>query len=186
MAVGAVESEPVSGTGIPDVLGKYREAQALTGSPLYMSPEALENPRELDARGDVYQLGAVAYFLLTGQPPFTGDDLIEVLAKHLKQNAPPPSEVLGQAVTPDLEALVLRCLHKNPDARPRDAGELLVALEACEVSGSWTQADAATRWEQWIETHGESFEPGGSSGSGGTPSGWSIDLAGRIGRGEPS
>jgi hypothetical protein len=155
--------------------------QALTGSPLYMSPEALENPKELDARGDVYQLGAVAYYLMAGQPPFSGDDLIEVLAKHLKQDARPPSEVLGRAVSPELEALVMRCLRKDPGARARDAGELLADLEQLEISGSWTQAAAAVWWQRWTETHGESFDAAGGSGSSGTPSGWSIDLASRVG-----
>jgi hypothetical protein len=155
--------------------------QALTGSPLYMSPEALENPRELDARGDVYQLGAVAYFLLAGQPPFSGDDLIEVLAKHLKQDAPPPSEVLGRPVSPDLEALVMHCLRKDPSQRHADAGELLAALEEIEVEGSWNQKDAAAWWQQWTDVQGDDFDARGGSGSGGTPSGWSIDLAGRLG-----
>jgi len=151
----------------------------ITGSPLYMAPEALENPKALDARGDVYQLGAVAYFLLTGDPPFKGDNVVEVLVKHLKQRVPPPSEVSGRPISKDLERLVLRCLEKDPDDRFSDAGALLTALEALEPCDDWTRSEAAAWWKAWTETHSEGADRDEPSLSTQTPSGWGIDLDAR-------
>jgi serine/threonine-protein kinase len=143
---------------------------------------ALERPKDLDARGDVYQLSAVAYFLLTGEPPFKGDDLVEVLAKHLKHDPIAPSRALGRPIAPDLERLVLRCLEKDPNARYRDAGELRAALEACDIPKAWTHRDARLWWESWSDAHPDEMTGDSSSGSSGTPSGWSIDLGSRLRR----
>jgi hypothetical protein len=151
--------------------------QALTGTPLYMSPEAVENPRALDARADVYQLGAVTYFLLTGHPPFEGKTVIDVLAKHMQERPPLPSEVIGAPVSEDLERLVLRCLEKDPAARFDHAGELLRAFEACAVAGAWTRDDADAWWESWSSEYGaDALDQTIASGSS-APSG----ITGRLG-----
>jgi hypothetical protein len=154
--------------------------QALTGTPLYMSPEAVENPKGVDARADVYQLGAVAYFLLTGRPPFEGKTVVDVLAKHMQERPEPPSEVLGHAVSVELERIILRCLEKDPDARFEDAGALVEALESCPVEGTWDQRQARAWWQRWIEDHQEELD--GASSGGSAPSGYMIDLAERLQR----
>jgi serine/threonine-protein kinase len=120
--------------------------ESLTGTPLYLSPEALEAPETVSARSDVYQLGAITYYLLTGDHVFTGETLVEVLSQHLNKEPVPPSEVLGREVSPSLERLILSCLAKDPMDRPASGSELLDAFELCEFEGHWTQEDARHWW----------------------------------------
>jgi serine/threonine protein kinase len=119
---------------------------ALMGTPLYLSPEAVNQPDQVDARSDVYALAAVGYFLLTGTPVFSGASVMEICMKHVKDAPEPPSKRRGSAVSPGLEALLLRCLAKAPSDRPSDAAEMLRELDACAVEGKWTDQDAATWW----------------------------------------
>jgi len=124
---------------------------AVTGTPLYLSPEAVNEPDRLDARADVYALGAVAYYLLTGQPVFNGATVMEICMKHLREAPQPPSARLGRPITPALEALILRCLAKPRTDRPADAGELLRELTKCFVAGTWTADDAAAWWAMYAK-----------------------------------
>lgn len=103
---------------------------AIAGTPLFMAPECLVRPEAVGAAIDVYALGGVAYFLLTGSPPFTGSTVVEVCGHHLHTAPTPPSERLGHSIPLKLEALVMRCLEKDPKARPSD-GELCALLEGC-------------------------------------------------------
>jgi hypothetical protein len=154
--------------------------ESLTGTPLYLSPEALEAPETMDPRSDVYQLGAVLYTLLTGRPVFEGTSLVEVLSKHINTSPVPPSELLGHPFSADLEKLVLTCLAKDPEQRPRDAAALRDALEGCVLEGPWTQADARAWWADWALRHPDGV--GVQSGSSSLPSGWQVDAGGRLGR----
>jgi serine/threonine protein kinase len=120
---------------------------AVTGTPLYLSPEAVNAPDRVDARSDVYALGAVGYFLLTAGPVFAGSSVMEICMKHVQAAPEPPSARLGRAVSPGLEALLLRCLAKSPDDRPADAAALLRELEGCAVAGRWTAAEAVVWWQ---------------------------------------
>jgi len=131
------------------------QVQALTGTPMYMSPEVLTAPETVGPRSDLYQLAAVAYYLLVGRPVFTGGSVYEILGKHMDTAPEPPSQVLGYPVCADLEALLLRCLAKDPADRPANAGEMLAALELCAVSGVWTQREAREWWALWHERHPE-------------------------------
>jgi hypothetical protein len=131
---------------------------ALMGTPLYLSPEAVNRPEAVDARTDVYALGAVGYFLLTGTPVFTGATVMEICIKHVKATPEPPSARLGKPVSPDLETLLLRCLAKAPSDRPADAGELLRELQTCVVDGTWTARDAVAWWaglDKLVPANGE-------------------------------
>ena len=121
---------------------------ALMGTPLYLSPEAVQQSTAVDARSDVYALGAVAHFMLTGSSVFTGATVMEICMKHVREQPEPPSARLGKPVSPTLEALILRCLAKAPADRPKSAGDLLLELETCEVQGKWTAVDAAICWLQ--------------------------------------
>jgi serine/threonine protein kinase len=118
----------------------------VTGTPLYLSPEAVRQPDLVDARSDVYALGAVGYFLLTGTAVFNGESVMEICMKHVHAAPEPPSVRRGSRVSADLETLLLRCLAKAPSDRPLDAAELLHELERCVVEGTWTAADAAAWW----------------------------------------
>jgi serine/threonine-protein kinase len=119
----------------------------LLGTPLYISPEALKGAALLDARSDIYSLGAVAYYMLTAAPVFPGSSAVEVFAQHLHSAPVVPSERLGHAVPPDLEAIVLRCLAKSPGDRYSTAAELERALAACAAAADWS-ADRARAWWQ--------------------------------------
>jgi len=122
-------------------------AETLTGTPLYMSPETITAPDAVDGRSDLYALGAVGYYLLTGEHVFDGQTVVEICGHHLHSPPVPPSKRLERPVPPDLERLLLACLAKAPDDRPRGATELADRLRACRDLGSWTDADARDWWE---------------------------------------
>jgi serine/threonine-protein kinase len=117
----------------------------VVGTPLYMSPEAIIEPDRVDSATDVYGLGAVAYFLLTGATPFRGKTVLEVCAHHLHSAPPPPSQ--HRPVPADLERVVLSCLEKSKHARPQTAQALARGLEACTDAGSWRGSDADAWWK---------------------------------------
>jgi eukaryotic-like serine/threonine-protein kinase len=118
---------------------------SLTGTPAYMSPEQAAGQPDVDARSDIYAVGAVAYYLVTGQPPFVRDTSMRVLMAHLRESPPPPS-LLNPDVPADLEAVILRCLAKDRASRYADVRELDPALAACAASGQWTDRDADDWW----------------------------------------
>jgi serine/threonine-protein kinase len=119
---------------------------SITGSPLYMSPEQALGDSEPDARSDIYSLGAVAYYLLTGVPPFDGEKAIKIILAHAHQPVLPPSRLRSE-IPADVEAIVLRCLAKNPADRFQTAAELRQALAECVAAGGWTHEDAAEWWQ---------------------------------------
>jgi serine/threonine-protein kinase len=121
-------------------------ANTIVGTPLYLAPEGLVSPDRIDARADIYALGAVGYFLLTGSAVFRGQSLLEVAAQHLHQAPVPPSERVDQPIPKALEALLLRCLAKNPLDRPQTAAELIAELKACEA-GEWSARDSGEWWQ---------------------------------------
>ncbi len=125
---------------------KLTGTTTLTGSPQYMAPEAIRAADTVDARSDLYALGAVAYYLLSGSELFTGKSIIEVCSQHLHQQ-PQPFGVRGVQVPSDLEAIVLACLEKDPARRPQTAAELRRRLEECEVE-RWDGEHAARWWNQ--------------------------------------
>jgi hypothetical protein len=120
---------------------------AMVGTPLYMAPEAITAPSTIDGRADLYALGAVAYALLTGQPPFAGATAVEVFGQHLHAPVVPPSHLRSEALSPALETLVLACLAKDRHQRPASAAELAERLRRCPVS-PWSRADARAWWDR--------------------------------------
>jgi serine/threonine-protein kinase len=115
----------------------------LVGTPLYIAPEALLGEEPIDARSDLYAVGAVGYFLLTGVPPFSGRNVLEVCARHLHETPVPPSQRLGRRIPEDLEALIVSCLAKCPEARPSSAAALESAFLrlAAPSSGSLARSN---------------------------------------------
>lgn len=124
---------------------------AIVGTPLYLSPEAVTEPERVDARSDLYALGAVAYFLLTAQPVFAHGSVMEICAAHLHEQPVAPSLRLGERLPEGLDELVLACLAKLPAARPASAETLRSALLALDV-GAWTERDSARWWHEHAET----------------------------------
>jgi len=96
----------------------------------------------VEARSDIYSVGALAYFLLTGRPPFAGRTGMKLIAAHLYE-VPEPLSRHRRDVPADLEAVVLRCLAKEPNARFPDAASLDAALSSCGAAGQWTGSEAA-------------------------------------------
>lgn len=119
----------------------------ITGSPLFMSPEQAVGDREPDARSDIYSMGSVLYFLLTGRPPFEDDKPMRVLIAHA-HDAPIPPTQHNPDVPEDLELVVLRCLHKAPGDRYHSAADLMAALEDCDDAGRWSRDTARDWWRR--------------------------------------
>jgi tRNA A-37 threonylcarbamoyl transferase component Bud32 len=115
------------------------------GTPAFMSPEQAAGSAGTDGRADIYSLGAVAYFLLTGRPPFANRTAMQVMAAHMYEH-PAPVTAHRPEVELLLEAAVMRCLAKKPGDRFPDAESLAQTLASCEGSGRWTQNDAAAWW----------------------------------------
>jgi tRNA A-37 threonylcarbamoyl transferase component Bud32 len=104
----------------------------VAGTPAYLSPEQAGGQDAVDARSDIYSVGALGYFLLTGQPPFANRSNVKMLAAHLYE-APEPLSRRRADISSDLEAIILRCLAKDPNTRFADAANLEAALSSCSV-----------------------------------------------------
>jgi serine/threonine-protein kinase len=122
---------------------------AITGSPLYMSPEQATGSNEVDARSDIYSLGAVMYLMATGRPPFDYPQPIKVLVAHASESPQPPRE-LNADVSVELEEIILRCLEKRPEDRFQTVDDLREQLLRVPVETPWTSRVAA----EWWNCHG--------------------------------
>jgi hypothetical protein len=120
----------------------------ILGTPHYMAPESISSPERVDARSDLYAVGAVAYYLLTGRVVFEGDSAMSVFTKHLHEAPVAPSARLGREVPADLESLVLAALSKDPAERPESARAMRESLASCRGVHGWTDAEAAAWWRQ--------------------------------------
>lgn len=137
---------------IDPVLASGSDASRLTregmimGTPAFMSPEQGAG-KPLDARSDVYSVGVTAYFLLTGVPPFRTGGVMEIIAAHLLEKPKSPREVKPD-VPADLDAVVVRCLAKDPKERFATVAELDAALQCCGCSADWDERQAADWWDR--------------------------------------
>ena len=134
---------PLGGSGESE---KLTQEGAITGTPAYMSPEQAGGQDEIDARSDIYSVGALAYFLLSGQPPFAGRSSIKMLAAHLYE-PPAPLTSHRSDVPPEMEAVIVKCLAKNPADRFHDSRSLEAAFAGCDSVGQWTERDAMEWWQ---------------------------------------
>ncbi|MFL5493082.1 MAG: serine/threonine-protein kinase, partial [Gemmatimonadales bacterium] len=114
------------------------------GTPAYMAPEMALGER-IDGRADLYALGCVAYFLLTGQRVFEAENAFQLIAKHMQEPPVPPSRRTGLPVEPSLERLVLDCLAKSPEGRPESAAELERRLAELGLE-PWSEEEAKEWW----------------------------------------
>ena len=132
--------EPESGPALT-------HTNAITGTPQYLAPETITDPAGIDHRVDLYGLGGVAYYLMTGRPPFEGNSVLEICGHHLHTPVTPPSRVVRSLIPSDLETLVLKCLAKKPAERPASAQELHDTLAECARSSPWNLGEARAFWQ---------------------------------------
>jgi serine/threonine protein kinase len=135
----------------------------LTGTPLYMSPEAIQAPQTVDARSDLYAVGAVGYFLLTGQPVFDSSNIVELCHAHVSELPVPPTQRSGQSVSPELEAAILSCLEKSRAKRPQTARDLTALLRNCALSRAWSLEEYDAWWGRHERQQARSTGPASSS-----------------------
>jgi len=121
-------------------------ADAVVGTPHFISPEGVESPENVDVRSDLYSVAAVGYWLVTGKTLFDPDNVQELFDHQVRVEPPPPSVRLGRAVAPDLEEVLMRGLTKTRAGRPTSATEFEEALSRCRDAGGWSAHDAAAWW----------------------------------------
>jgi hypothetical protein len=136
----------VKGMGMGNDGVKLTHEGAFTGSPAFMSPEQAAG-QQLDARSDIYNVGAVAYFLITGELLFNRTSALQMLHAHAYEPLV-PNQQFQQIVPADLQRVILRCLEKDPDRRYQDATTVDKALAACACAGQWSQEHAEGWWRQ--------------------------------------
>jgi plasmid stabilization system protein ParE len=123
---------------------------ATTGTPAYMAPEVILGEVEVDRRADVYALGCVAYYMLTGQLVFDADTPMKMLVQHVQSAPVPPSQRTELKIPRELDQLVLACLEKDPNNRPRDAEELFELTCRCRTADPWDPVQAKEWWRQHL------------------------------------
>jgi serine/threonine-protein kinase len=117
------------------------------GTPRYLAPETVYGTAGVGPRADIYAFGAVAYWMLTGRPPFTADSAVALMIDHVKTVPARPSEVCEVPIPVELDDVVMKCLEKEPDDRFQSISELEDALRAVPDPNPWTRGRAAKWWE---------------------------------------
>jgi len=128
--------------------GSEKGNDSMAGTPLYMSPEAIQLPNSVDACSDLYAVGAVGYFLLTGRPVFEADSLVELCQLHTSEPPKTISSRLGRSVPAELENAILACLEKTRSKRPQTARDLSNLLARCPDCKEWSVDQADVWWGQ--------------------------------------
>ncbi|MGD2218562.1 MAG: serine/threonine-protein kinase [Gemmatimonadales bacterium] len=145
--------------GLEDA-GTVTKSGMILGTPHYFAPESIEGADKIDGRADIYNVGGVAYWMLTGQPPFVRPSAMEVILDHVRATASKPSEIAEVTIPAELDEIVMRCLAKDPGDRFQSAEELQDALTSVPVK-CWTQSKA----REWWELHAPfSSQPAGNGG----------------------
>lgn len=127
---------------------ELEDEKQFVGTPAVMAPEMLRFQAPVDARADLYALGCVGYWLLTGKRVFEAQTRADMLVMHAHQKPLLPSKRIDRAIHPGLEALIMQCLEKNPNKRPQTARELSDALGALQFEHPWTDERAELWWKQ--------------------------------------
>ncbi len=121
----------------------------IEGTPWFMPPEAIQGSAQVDPRSDLYSLGALGYFLLTGQYIFDAETVGEIHEQQLHAEPIPPSRRTEQPIGADLEQIILRCLAKDPSARPASAKQLHDELIICAAATDWPATVRAAWWHAY-------------------------------------
>ncbi len=124
------------------------QENALVGTPFYLAPELITDASAFSPSSDLYALGAVGYYLLTGHNVFEGSSAVEICAMHLHHPPAPPSQRSGREIPSDLETIMMSCLAKDPRDRPPNASEMAAMLARCDGFKHWTQRRARQWWAE--------------------------------------
>ena len=147
-------------TALPEEDTALTQPGGIAGTPGYLAPESLDAGIELDGRADLYSLGCVAWWLMTGEPVFPGLSGMGLLFAHARKPAPRLRSAVPDAPEA-LEAIVADCLAKSPDDRPQTATALLTRLAALPFAQSWTDTRAQAWWRTFLpefSAHSASFK----------------------------
>jgi hypothetical protein len=136
---------------------------SILGTPLYMAPERLRNPADVDARADIYAVGALAFLMLTGRKLFDSADDLELTSKILNQEPPRVAEAAPQPVPVELDLIVTSCVEKKRELRPQRVTDLIEALDALALEHRWTQREAQDWWQEVLHTQQSLGRIGGSA-----------------------
>jgi len=132
----------------PEATGQ--STQVIVGTPHYLAPEQLLG-RPIGPAVDLYALGLVGYELLTGKKPFEGNTVMEYATKHITQKPPRPSDISAVHVPPELEAIIMRCLEKEPDQRFASAADMADALRGLPAMKDWSTEEARGWWREYAK-----------------------------------
>ena len=139
----AVSSEPIASARRSRRPLDQPALEGVVGTPAFMAPEMIVGSGTVDHRADIYALGCVAYFLLTGQQVFQAARRCRALIDHVSTAPRPPSALAPAPIPRALDALVLECLEKDPARRPPDALTVAQRLSECGGAGDWSTTQAA-------------------------------------------
>jgi serine/threonine-protein kinase len=120
------------------------------GTPTFIAPEQVAG-EEVDGRADIYSLGCVAYWMLTGSYVFEGESALQTMVMHVRERPSAPSSQTDQRIPAALDGIVLACLEKDPARRPQSVDELAKMLAAADVGDPWTPERAAKWWSDHLE-----------------------------------
>jgi eukaryotic-like serine/threonine-protein kinase len=130
-----------------EAVGSITLTGMVLGTPAFLAPELVSGDGSFDGRADIYALGCVAFWLLTGRPPFEAGDAMSLLMHHSKTAPLPPSTMSEESIPADVDALVLECLAKAPSRRPATADVLLERFSRLSVARKWEQRRARAWWD---------------------------------------
>lgn len=162
--------------GTEDAITLARE-NLIEGTPWFMPPEAIQGDVPADPRSDLYSLGALGYFLLTGQYVFDAPSIAEIHDQQLKAVPLPPSHRTSQPVSGEMDRLLLRCLEKDMGARPQSALDLRAQLLTLAAAAEWTPENRSAWWESYEK---QAADPQFIAASATPLPSVSIDLASRL------
>jgi len=131
------------------------QVDSITGTPMYMSPEAVRDASTADERSDVYAVGAVGYALLTGVPLFERGGAVDICLKQLNETPLRPADRVGVPFAEDLQNVLMSCLQKDANQRPLSMDQLADTLRACEDHGRWAHVDSIHWWKHHLERRQE-------------------------------
>jgi serine/threonine-protein kinase len=133
-------------------------AVRILGTVQYMAPERLHDPADVDIRADVYAVGGVAFFLLSGRRMFEVEDTIALTSRVINEVPPRLSEVAPQQIPPELDELVAACLEKDRESRPASILAVKEVLDRIAERNRWSQSEAKPAWEALHEKSGDCSE----------------------------